>query len=119
MIPLGPVTSTNGTTYSAAQVQALLQGPSLQMRWFFDLLSAQLAYRLDLTSSVYEASRILSSGGVSVSAPTITYDAGRAVKRQLTFTMRSLSSVNVRQDLVRARYEVLAPDGGWLDWGIG
>src|SRR5207249_4290426 len=43
----------------------------------------------------------------------------RAVKRQLTLSMRASSSINSLQDLIRVRYEITAPDGGWLDWIVG
>lgn len=107
MIALGPVTSSAGTVYTAAQVLAMLLGPSLEMRWLFDLLGPDLTYKADLTPLVQAGS------------PQISHDSTRAVKRVLTLTMRASSGVNVLQDLVRVRYEVLAPDGGWLDWQIG
>ncbi len=137
MLPLGPVTSqstaaltsgavygtgfygsnvyglggvsSGGTTYSAAQVQALFFGPSLQIDCYFDLLNADGHFKLDLTPLI-DFTR----------PPTLDHDSSRAVKRQLAnLNMRSLSSVDVSRDLIRVRYQVLAPDGGWLQWPLG
>jgi hypothetical protein len=114
LIPLGPITSSAGTTYTALQVLQMLEGPSLRMRWFYDLLSAQFQFKGDLTPLVQTPLSTPSS-----SPPAIAHDHSRAVMRQMTFRMRASSLVNVLQDLVRVRYEILAPDGGWLDWIIG
>lgn len=136
MIPLGPVTSlpgtplplTNvpiygqavygtvlyggaggmvpgGTTYTAAQVAGFLTQPSLEMRWFFDLLGPGLNYKADLTSLVDAAT-----------PPEIQHDSTRAVKRTLNLRVRPSASANPLQDLIRVRYQILAPDGGWLEW---
>jgi hypothetical protein len=108
MIPLGPKTSTAGTTYTAAQVQGILMGPSLQMRWLFDLLGSQLQYKADLTPLV------------DLEQPAkIDYDTTRAVKRQLTIRMRPSAAANTLQDLVRVRYRVRTSDGGEVEWVIG
>lgn len=116
-------TSSAGTSYTAAQVQALLFGPSLRMRWFFDLLGPGLNYKADLTPNIVssESTSAVADSRVVVSAqpPQITYDYTQAVKRKLTFTMRYVAGVNVLRDLVRVRYQVLAPDGGWLEWVVG
>jgi hypothetical protein len=108
VIALGPTTTLLGTTYTAAAVQTLLQGPSLRVRWFFDLLSPQLAYKADLTPLVRWDQ-----------PPKISHDSTQAVKRSLAFTMRSSSTVNVLQDLVRVHFGLQAPDGSWLDWVVG
>jgi hypothetical protein len=109
-------TSSAGTSYTAAQVQSMLfSQPSLQMRWLFDLLGPGLNVKGDLTPY------ILWSGTGGGQPPQITHDSNQAVKRKLTFTMRYASSlgINVLRDLVRVRYQVLAPDGGWLEWVVG
>jgi hypothetical protein len=102
------VTSSAGTTYTAAQVLQLLEGPNLQMRWLFDLLSGQLGFKSDL-SPLLDVNK----------PPVISHDSTRAVMREMTLRMRALNTVDPLQDLIRVRYELLAPDGGWLDWDIG
>jgi hypothetical protein len=111
-------TSSAGTSYTAAQVQAMLFGPSLQMRWLFDLLGPGLTPKGDLTPYVLWSE---SGGAHGGSPPQITHDSNQAVKRKLTFTMRVASSlgINVLRDLVRVRYQILAPDGSWLEWVVG
>jgi hypothetical protein len=101
-------TSSLGTVYSSTQVIALLSGPSLTMRWYFDLLSETLAYKVDLSPSLDESQPAV-----------LSYDASRAVKRELRLRMRANSSVNPLRDLLRLRYEIRTPDGGTLQWVIG
>lgn len=109
MLALGPVTSTAGTTYTAAQIQALLFGPSLTMRWVFDLLDPGFRYKDDLTPLVDTAS-----------PPAISYDSSRAVPRELTISLqRPSTTADVLQDLIRVRYLLTTPDGGEVEWEIG
>jgi hypothetical protein len=108
VIPLGPVTSSLGTTYTAAQVYAMVMGPSLRTQWLFELLGPAYGWKADLSPYV-----------LTNPTPSLTYDYSRAVKGELSFTMRALSTVNPQQDLIRLRYQLEAPDGGWLEWVIG
>src|SRR5437868_5676909 len=100
--------STGGTTYTAAQVFALLNGPSLTMQWQFDLLDEKLRYKADLTAGMDNSQ-----------PPVIGYDSNRAVKRELRLRMRANPLVNPLRDLIRVRYAIQAPDSGWLEWSIG
>lgn len=109
LLRLGPRTSSAGTTYSAGQIWWMLFSPSLQLNWCFDLLNAEGYYKADLTPLVDFAR-----------PPTLDHDSSRAVKRQLAnLNLRASNSVDVNRDLVRVRFQVLAPDGGWLEWPLG
>ena len=109
MIPLGPITSTLGTVYTSDQVQSFLFGSSLTPSWYFDLLGPDFAYKTDLNSSV-DFSR----------PPIIDYDSTRAVKRTLRgLTIRAQSGVDQQRDLIRVRFRIPSPDGGYLEWQVG
>jgi hypothetical protein len=114
VITLGPVTSTNGTTYTAAQVLGLLVSGVLQMRWLFDLLGPQGTPKV-----VSGTSNDLTPYILYDSAPKIAHDSTRAVKRQLTLQMRAVAAVNPLQDLMKVRSRVTMPDGGEVEWTIG
>lgn len=106
--PTITVRSRGGTTYTAAQVLAMLNSPSLAMQWYFDLLDEKLNWKADLTA-----------GMDSNQPPIISYDSTRAVKRELRCRMRANAVANPLRDLIRVRFAIQAPDGGWLQWLIG
>lgn len=103
-------TSTLGTTYTDAQVRALLIDQQNQERWFFDLLDAGFNYKADLTAFVdYEKQ-----------TPKIVHDSTAVVRRNLAFSLRGDGPEHdILSDLIQARYQVMAPDGGWLEWVLG
>lgn len=110
MLSLGPLTSSVGTVYTAAQIGAQLLGTSLQMRWIFDLLSSGGNYKADLTPLVD-----------SHQPATIDHDSEKAVKRSLNIWLwkPAPSLANMAQDLIRVRYQLMMPDGGWVGWRLG
>lgn len=108
MQPLGR-TSSKGTVYTAAQVAALLFAPALQETWKFDWLYPDGRYQGDFTKFLDNQL-----------PPRITHDATRAMKRDLTFNIRSSGlAINPLQDLVRVHYQVTSPDGGFIDFVVG
>lgn len=111
MIALGPVTSRpTGVTYSAQQVLDMIVGPTLNMRWVFDLLSHDLTWKADMTPYILHDS-----------PPSIEMDRSRDVVRQLKLNMRAMPNVDLMRDLVNVRYQLQAPppDYGWLQWRDG
>jgi hypothetical protein len=106
VLPLGPITSSLNTTYTAAQVAAMLVQPSLALRYLFDLLNPSFNYKSDLTPLV--------------TAAQIDHDTSRAIKRSLRINFwRPVSNADVLKDVIRVRGQILAPDGGWLEWRLG
>lgn len=107
MQPLGR-TSTAGTVYSATQVSGYLTAGNATERWVFDRLSAAGVYLSDLTPYVDLGK-----------PPVIAHDAAAATHRTLRLQVRGDAPLNYLQDLIRVHYQLLAPDGGWLDFPLG
>jgi hypothetical protein len=114
MQPFGPRTSTLGTTYTPAQVQAALTASVLKERWLWDRLD-QAGRRLDDLTPFVEAEQ---------TPPVITYDTTQAVKRSLTMRLRGdapiykggILSLN---NQVRGHHQILMADGGFVDFPVG
>lgn len=103
--------STKGTSYTQAQVLAVLLGPASSRQWTFDWLYPDGRYQGDLT-------RFVDNNTI----PRITHDSTSMVQRTLYFDIRSTLSVfqvNPLRDLVRAHFQLLMPDGGFVDWVLG
>jgi hypothetical protein len=114
MQPFGPRTSTMGTVYTAAQVQAALTAPVLQERWVWDRLD-QTGRRLDDLTPFVEMGQ---------NPPIITHDTTQAVKRSLRLRLRGDApiykggslSLNIQ---VRAHHQIRMADGGYVDFPLG
>ena len=101
-------TSTAGTAYSAGQVATYLTAGNATERWVFDRLNAQGVYVSDLTPFVNFGK-----------PPMITHDTAAATHRTVRMEVRGDATLNYLQDLIRIHYQLLAPDGGWLDFVLG
>jgi hypothetical protein len=101
-------TSSAGTAYTADQVRAQLSAPAVQERWVFDRLNASGVPIGDLTPYVdYSAT------------PEIDHDSTRSVRRTLKMRVAGNSPLTPLHDLIRPRYQILMPDGGWVDFVLG
>ena len=134
MQPFGPQTSSLGTTYTGAQVQAMITGRSARERWVWDRLDRYGYFQGDLTPFVAESgmapsaqphlqqaigfTRSSSTMG-TVQVPSITHDTTRAVHRSAQLDVRGDAPVNWVSDLIRPHYQILSPDGGWIDFPQG
>jgi hypothetical protein len=99
--------SSKGTSYSGVAVAALLSGPNLQQRWVFD--------RIQSNGQLSDLTRYVDTSTV----PEITYDSEAAVKRSIRMQLRGDAPLLSLSDLIRVHHQVLAADGGWLDWPLG
>lgn len=101
-------TSTNGTSYTAAQVQQILLGGA-QESWRFDRLDASGKWLADITRYVD-----------FVDNPAqVENDTTRSVMRTLSMSVQGNTPFNPLHDLIRPWYQVTAPDGGLLRWPLG
>lgn len=103
-------TSSAGTAYTATQVLAAMRSPASE-RWVFDLLDSHGAYLSDATQYI-----MTNDPGP---APVITHDATQAVRRSITFTARGDWAPAWLSNLIRPRYRLLMPDGGYVQWVLG
>lgn len=105
--------STLGGSFNASQVQSFFAQNGTE-RWFFDWLAPDGAYQGDLTPWVTDV-------------PVIDHNSSNSVKRTLKMRLQNTSvpgygklpPIDIFQDLIRARYQLRAPDGGWLEWDMG
>jgi hypothetical protein len=107
MQPLAAVSSA-GTAYTAAQVAAMLFGPTGRETWVFYHLGPDKTWRHDISSYVDHDSE-----------PKVEHDTTRAVMRTLDLRLRGDAPVNPLRDLIQPRYRLYAPDGGYLEWPLG
>lgn len=105
--------STLGTPYTASQIYSLLCSTGTE-QWAFDWLGPDGSYRGDLTPWVTDI-------------PAVAHDSTQAVKRTLKIRLEQTSlsnygsfpEVDVFADLIRVRYRIPTPDGGFAEWTIG
>lgn len=104
--------SDKGTVYTDDQVTGFLIAQTNQERWLFDQLDAGLNYKNDISPFV----------DYDKASPKIVHDASSVVPRSLTLAVRGDSPLNEQDflsDIIRVRYQLKAPDGGWLEWLLG
>lgn len=111
---LGPRTSTLGTVYQAADIQAQLTAGEAREQYVFDRLDSAQNYLSDLTPFVEKRA----------TPPTITHDTTQAVKRTLTIRFKGdvplyAGGILSLNNQVRAHYQLLMPDGGFVDFVLG
>jgi hypothetical protein len=101
--------SSRGTPYTSAQILAQLAAPSVTESWSFELLDNHGNHTADLTGFV----------DYSGQPPQITHDTTQDVHRTMTMTMLGEVGILPLSDLVRPHYQLLMPDGGWVDFVLG
>jgi hypothetical protein len=100
--------STLGTAYTAAQVTAQINANTGTERWVFDRLDSSGRYLSDLTPLVdYDH------------PPEISHDSAAAVKRTFKITLRGDAVFTPLLELIRPHYQLLMPDGGYIDFPLG
>lgn len=100
-------TSSAGTSYTATQVAGFLTQAVASERYVFERLDFRGTFLSDLSPYVDLAQ-----------APHLDHDTRRAVARTLRFRLRGDATINL-SDLVRAKFRLLTPDGGYVEWVLG
>jgi hypothetical protein len=77
-------------------------------RWIFDQLNSSLQWLGDLTPFVDDAS-----------PAEVDHDATRAVRRTLKMRVAGNAPLTPLHDLIRPHYQLLMPDGGYVDFVLG
>lgn len=109
----GPRTSTAGTIYTAAQVQAALTAPTRRETFVWDRLDQAGRPLDDLTPFVD-----------TDTPPVITYDTTLAVKRSIAIRFKGdvplyKGGVLSLNNQIRGHHRIQMLDGGWVDFTMG
>ncbi len=121
MQPIGPRTSTLGTTYSAAQVLSLLQSPCGVETALFEQVDGNGNTLADISAFVAGESQgqKVADSAQGPQRPTIQHDTTQTVPRTITLSIRAAANLDWYNDRIRVWRRVLAPDGGWVEFRIG